>query len=294
MDEKYLPNINKLCTEATSTTVPLSLRVKESTKALFDTNADKIHVSTNALINSLLDLYADQVIARTMTAREANKLTLRRHLEITTKKAYTLDYETLLSEVVEINLLDPHQYNIFWGARDGALKELIKECAMWAEGKGRPKQHFRDLPLDFYTRDATVRLIATPFERKASVDVREFPDGRPFFGCLIRIDYWIVLIAILTAYETKMAKLFPDWPTYLGKDTFCKIAQSANTASDRKTFAESATQTILTMFEDSWPEAIERRQQNWLASEEAKRTERMRQEWLATQEAEQTSDEPEK
>lgn len=143
---------------------------------------------------------------------------------------------------------------------------LIKECAMWAESKGEPKQHFKEVPLDFFTINAMVRVIATPLEREARVDEREHPDGSPLIGCWIRIDYWIMLMAIIVAYETKLAVLFPDRPTYLSKDTFRDIVHFANTASNRKKFAKSVTKAILTAFEYSWPEAVERRRQALLAS----------------------------
>lgn len=202
METECLPSINELRTKAASTTVPLSLRIKESTKALFDVQADEAKATTNSLINKLLDFYAEQFIANRMADREAKKMLLRNHLEIAAKKAYTLDYETLLSEAIELHRFDLYHYGIFWGVKGDVRDSLIKECAMWAEGKGEPKQHFKEVPMDFFTINAMVRVIATPFEREARVGEREYPDGTPLIGCWIRIDYWIMLMAIIVAYET--------------------------------------------------------------------------------------------
>lgn len=248
MEFNELPDINQLKTVAASATVPLSLRVKESTKALFDIEAEKAHLSTNALINTLLDTYADRCIASTMTERESKMQILRRHLETTAKKASSLDSETLLREIIELY----HPMALFEGVNSASTDMLIRDCAMWSEGR---LTHFfeREHPY-FFTMDGVV--TAVHLKKPASIEV-EYDDliDTPCIDCYIRIDYWIALMAILMAYENKLVELFPDQTAYLGEQVYRIIAQCANVANDRAEFAQLTAQAIIKSLESRQPKS---------------------------------------
>lgn len=240
LDLNILPDIETLSTLAASTTIPLSIRVKESTKALFDTQAQKINCTTNTLINSLLDLYADSYIKEHLTRQEVKLQLLQRHLVITAKKAGTLDLDTLLRETIEtyrpkalfdgmgvehsvyLELEDNITISIpALKATDATQEDLIRDCVAWAEGK--PTKYFGDGDPRFFTVDAVVTAVGLT----EIATVKELPIDEADLmvtNCCLRVDYWMALMTILHAYETRFRELYPDRPFFIGQDVYTSIA----------------------------------------------------------------------
>lgn len=256
MDITGLPSVNELKTLATSTTVPLSLRIKESTKALFDVEAQKTGCSINTLINTLLDTYAERYIKENISQQESKKQILQRCLETAAKKAGTLDLGTLLQETIDTY----HPEALFENQiGDADQEDLIRDCIAWANG--RPTRFFKyDAPY-FYTVDGVVTATGLPETARIKTTLNEL-ENLTTVDCYLRIDYWIELMAILQAYEAKFKELYPDRLAYLGEQTYRIIAQFANTISDRADFAQLVAQAILKSFEIQQPENATTKQKN--------------------------------
>ena len=107
MDTECSPNVNNIEFIAGNSTVPLSLRIGESLRAIFDAEAKKSGLSTSALISTILDSCADSFIAGTVPMPRNNLQILEHHLETKAKKAYILDFETLLADTI---MLHPFAY----------------------------------------------------------------------------------------------------------------------------------------------------------------------------------------
>jgi len=260
IEESNLPALGKLKINANTQTTQISLRVKEVTRALFETEAQRSGLSTNALIGELLDTYAKDVLQKQMGANEDKLQILERYLETTAKKAGRLDTETLLRETID-------QYNpeaLFegtWGTGDEkfteeiegrevvfygyqgeprTLDELIQDLAMWAEGK--PTRFFCGDNPYFFVADGVV--FAVERDRSSYLDIERVPN-KYSFDCYLRADYFVAFMAIISAYKAKLSELFPERTAYLGEQAYRMIVRFANTVRDREEFALLVAKTIL-------------------------------------------------
>lgn len=280
IDSSKLPALNELKVNATNQTTQLSLRVKETTRALFEVEAQRCGLSTNSLIGELLDTYAENVIRREIGSNESKLQIIERYLENVAKKSSQLDTETLLREVVE----QYHPGELFEGmyyegsepfefAIDGkkviipptvtdetqTFDVLIKDFAMWAEG--RPTQYFKNSEPYFFVADGDV--CAIPINLPSRVETEHLlPEDLQKFGldqssiyCYLRADYFVVFMSIILAYEAKLAELYPDHAGYLGEQTYRIIASFANIAKDRAEFASLVVKAILKSLKAQLPHA---------------------------------------
>lgn len=280
IDLTNLPALDNLKSNANNQTTQISLRVKETTRALFELEARRSNLSVNSLISELLDTYAVNVIQKSISQSKSKLQVLEHYLENAAKKAGQLDSETLLYEVIERYHFDALFEGMYYSSNSEpaetiingekinfsaakidesqTFKVLIHDFAMWAEGK--PTHYFGDSYPYFYVADGIV--YAVPLDQPARVETNcnlapeemlQFDIKRSSIDCFLRADYFIIFMAIISTYESKLTELYPDHVGYLGEQTYRIIVQFANIVKDRAEFATLVVKAILKSFGDQLP-----------------------------------------
>lgn len=238
------PPINNLLRHSSDQTVALSLRIKDSTRSLFDLEAQKSGSTISALVNNLLDDYAEQYIARSLNQREINQQTLRRYIETIARKAGTLDTENLLRDTIVEYRPDALFENF-----DTDEEKLIRDFAMWA--KNLPTHYFnQEAPHAYFPHSV---ITAVPPEKSARVEVDRFLSPSeldeydikcPTIDVYLPAPKWLIAITILSAFSTKIQQLL-NQPLVVGETALRSIAYLANTANDNLQFAKCVAQILL-------------------------------------------------
>ena len=257
--DSFFPNLKQLTESTSDQTVGISLRIKDSTRSLFELEAKKHHTSTSAIINNLLDEYAKRYILQNYQQAAINHQTIQRYVETAARKAGTLDIETLLRDTMANyapEALFESNRNIvpiIVQKSDGSLEftsddshaisddELIKDFTMWANG--HPTRFFQDnQPYVFFTDGM---IIALPPSVPASAEtITNNYDGDSYINLCLPAPKWLIVITIISAFLQKNSELNGIYQR-LGDATCYNIAHLANSVDDNAEFAKCIATLIL-------------------------------------------------
>ncbi len=255
----FYPDLDQLARATNDQTVGISLRIKDSTRSLFELEAQKRHTSISAIINSLLDEYAKQYILQNYQQKAINAQTIRRYVETATRKASTLDTETLLRDTMEnyhpeaLFELNHNIESLILQKPDGTLQfttdtshavsddELIRDFTMWANGQ--PTHFFAQNPPYIYFADGVI--TALPPHAHASVKlITNGTVNTSYLELYLPAPKWLIAITIISAFLQKNTELNSDYRQF-GETTCRNIAQLANATEDYTAFAENISALVL-------------------------------------------------
>lgn len=257
--DSLYPDLKQLIENTSDQTVGLSLRVKDSTRSLFELEAEKHHTSTSAIINNLLDEYAKRYILQNYQQATINRQTIQRYVDIAARKASTLDIETLLRDTIanyapealfesnhniEPILIQKPDNTLEFSFDDSrAINDdtLIKDFTMWANG--HPTHFFQNNPPYVFFADGVITALP-PFAHASTDTIIDDSDGSSYLNLYLPAPKWLIAIAIISAFFQKNTELNNTYPR-LG-DTACQnIANLANSIDDNAEFAKRIATLIL-------------------------------------------------
>lgn len=207
-----LPTPQMLIKKAKEETIPVSLRVKESTVAIFDKMAKEAGVNRGAMMNTLLDFYAQN-----QNSSNNNN-----------------------SKDIMISYLNSER---FWKNISSLTpKELIYRFK--AKGVDTPEAEEANWLYDAYKENDTICLCAFigPESENSIMDEISVDDT---IKCIdydentnLRVtkDQWPLIVALLNEYDQKYRKVFPEQPFSLTPGLYDKIAEACkkNNKADSK------------------------------------------------------------
>ena len=267
MDNSNYPKLNDLINNTKSQTVGISLRIKESTRAVFEQEAEQNSLSVSAVINQLLDDYAENYIKANQQLTAINEQILIRFMETVAKKAGSLDPETLLRDTIEeyrpealfensgelvmqaVSNIKVNSEPILAPTSITSEEELIRDFAMWASG--HPTRFFNSDPPYFYDNVGVVHALAPDQTATVEIDRHLSIEELRNFGVLhycidlfLPAPKWLIVMTIFSAFAAKTKEL--NLQTISIGETECRIiANLANQTDDPAIFAQLVTKTIL-------------------------------------------------
>lgn len=246
MEKRFnrLPTIDELAERGKGTTVTMSLRVKESTRAFFDEQARRVQggvagegeekrITASALINSLLDSYAENYAFLTRDVQEQRAMEkMRRSLENMVGVIRRVDDETLLrrvmrdseSEDLRDNLVD--MLDVYCVPEEACADFTLVKQGGAVEGAEALRYLFDDADMIV----CSARL-AGPKGAKCVEEDR-------WRTVALRPDKWIVVVAMTDCFVRKLHRLCPDSEASLGVSMMQKLAELAAETDDREELAK--------------------------------------------------------
>lgn len=249
MQDNFYPSIDTLSKLANEQSVALSLRIKESTRSLFDALAKQNNTTVSALANSILDHYATRYIATNQDQAALNRQTLRRYAETVARKAGALDPETLLRDTI----IEYHPEALFEESQVifplADEEKLIRDFGMWA--KGLPTHFFNQKTPFVYIPHGVVHATDIVESARIDVDYSRSANELTQYGITKRcIDVylpaqkWIIVVNIFFALQAKIHELL-KCPMVVGETALRNIIYLANSVEDNAEFAKLVMQIIL-------------------------------------------------
>lgn len=275
--DSFFPDLKQLTENASDQTVGISLRIKDSTRSLFELEAVKRHTSTSAIINNLLDEYAKRYILQNYQQATINRQTIQRYVEIAARKAGTLDIETLLRDTItnyapEALFESNHNIEaILVQKSDGRLEllsddshaisddKLIKDFTMWANG--HPTHFFQNNPPYIFFGDGMITALP-PFTHASADTVTDSSDNTSYINLFLPAPKWLIAVTIISAFFQKNSELNGTYPR-LGDAACCNIAYLANTVDDNAEFAKRLAALVLRAAASEQPRHLQNLQPTW-------------------------------
>ena len=202
-DSKFnLPTPQMLIGRAKETTIPVSLRVKQSTVDIFDKMAAAAGVNRGTMMNTLLDFYAQNQPTSENNAKETmlNYLKSERFWRLLPK----LSSEELIFKIVNMGV---------------ELPELDSATSLLEAYNTKDKDSLLAL-ID--TNDNSDRFVDTI----AVSDTIGCRKGRDYTELYVTLEQWPLVVVLLSEYNQKHLKLFPDQEFAMTPATFEKIAEA--------------------------------------------------------------------
>lgn len=239
-----LPTIDELAERGKGTTVTMSLRVKESTRAFFEEQARRVQgsmagegeekrMTASALINSLLDSYAESYAFLKQDVQERRVIEkMRRSLENMVGVIRRADDDTLLRRVMQ----DPGSEDLRDNLMDMSDIYSMPEdaCADFALAKrGKAADGARALRYLFDNAD----MIACNVGLAGSKGARCVEEDQ-WKTVALRPDKWIVVVAMTDCFVRKLHRWCPDLEASLGLSMMQKLAELAAETDDREELAK--------------------------------------------------------
>lgn len=239
MEKNSYPSVNNLLRQASEQNTTISLRIKDSTRSAFEILARKDHLNLSSVINTLLDDYAENYINTTLQQDQADKQSLRRHIENIARKAGSLNPEILFLDIANEYrpdaLLEQH-YALFPGV---SIDEYARDFATWASN--HPTHFFQSETPYIYFADGIIHAI-NPFQEASVATDYTTTKANVLDGidlkCLdlyLPAWQWAIVVTIISATESK-EKVSQRTP--IGETALRQIAYLANTVKDNAEFAQ--------------------------------------------------------
>lgn len=258
-NSSFYPNLKELIQNTSEQTAGISLRIKDSTRSLFELEAKKYHTTISSIINNLLDDYAKRYILEKYRQKTINTQTICRHIETAARKASTLDLETLLRDTME-NYQPEALFELNYGVEtciikksDGTLQfktdkscaasddQLIRDFAMWATG--HPTHFFQQNPPYIFFADGVITALP-PHNQAYIQTVTDDAIKVSYLDLYLPAPQWLIVITIISAFLQKSAELNDSYPP-LGETACRDIIELANTTRNNAEFAEGVAKIVL-------------------------------------------------
>lgn len=215
-----LPTPQMLIKKAKEETIPVSLRVKESTVAIFDKMAKEAGVNRGAMMNTLLDFYAQNQ----NTSNNGN------------------------SKSIMISYLNSER---FWKTIPSlSPEELIYRFK--AKGVDTPEAEEANYLYDAYKENDKLSLVAfigtdyTGSMDEIRVDEKNvFSDSGEFRVLEVAKNLWPLVVTLLNEYDLKYRKLFPEQPFSITPKMYEKVAEECKNHSEPDSAFAIAIRNIL-------------------------------------------------
>lgn len=247
--------------------VMLSLRVKPSTKQFFEelANSDK-GLSTNTLINELLESYADYYSHSRSTVKTPVSVIMREYLYAVAERIQDGDDESLITYVYN------HKRMVFL-SNGASLAEYIDTVAILDEIKANPSSpnslsalavikpldtdDSTDLPTD---TNQILEFICTnhlPKGKKASYtpdDMEAKPGDDPYYEFRdigVTPEYWAVVVTMGNAYLNKLAEIQPTIRAVTNTRFNRLLVDVINDAKNREDLAKLLAEAFAKFLEDT-------------------------------------------
>ena len=187
-----LPSLDILARSAKESTIPVSLRVKEKTHAVFSYYAKQHNTTVGSLINELLNDYVSRI-----EGIDYNDIILDEYIDKKAVKLSRSNDDELLTRIIQSGLLDNYKEN------PGAFFRDIREMA-----KPETNNNYENSSDDgLYPRvvlgDSLNTMIVANFDKEASLDY----DDESYI-LAIPAKKWVLATAILVSYTKKYISLY--------------------------------------------------------------------------------------
>lgn len=229
-DNFSLPTPQMLIKKAKEETIPVSLRVKESTLAVFNKMAEDAGIKVGSMINTWLDFYAQNYAN---SSDDVSKEVMVQYLKKNAEKLLKMDDEELIYHICRDGIPDPMVYD--W--------EFVNYVA----------DAYNDKDEDF---DANIYTSFWNNNWQYDFDLSinagkkcEYSDDSGGFYITVKREQWPLVAALIFDYMKKYKKEHPDARFAITKNDIKKIFAAVNGIEDKKTLANGITKTLVEFVE---------------------------------------------
>ena len=231
---KNLPNLKDLARKSREETIPVSLRVKERTYAVFSGLAEQYNTTAGAMINRLIDIYADKnnetdsedLIVKNYILRFASKIANCNEMELA----------MLLSDYAS----EVHFKKSTYHKEDA--KALVEALAAIARSRRTTLPEDADLP-DITLSGYFAPTIRAMYGKEARF-YKDF-DGQWYF-VEIPAKKWLLVANIFNAYDKKRNRVYDDAETFMIEEAVWeRIVGVINETDNMKLLAKKVAEELV-------------------------------------------------